>query len=398
MLVRFFFFLRKAGLPVSITEFLALLDALDHRLVLGRLDDFYRLARITLVKDESRYDLFDRAFGAFFEGVEMHFDLIAGEVPDDWLRAAAQAYLSDEDKARIDALGGFDKLMETLAERLREQTERHEGGSKWIGTGGTSPFGHGGYHPEGVRIGGKGRHGKAVNVWQRREYRNLDAERTLGTRNLKLALRKLRRFARDGAPDQFDVDDTIDATARNGGLLDLKFVAPRRNQVKVLLFFDVGGSMDPYVRTCEELFSAARTEFKNMEYFYFHNFFYERVWRDNDRRMSSPTPLLDITRTYGRDYKLIIVGDATMSPYEITYPGGSVEHVNAEAGAVWFKRLLTAFPNAIWLNPEPEQSWSYTPSVKLVREMLEQRMYPMTLSGLDSAIKRLRQAGVAVTP
>jgi hypothetical protein len=398
MLVRFFFFLRKAGLPVSITEFLALLDALDHRLVLGRLDDFYRLARITLVKDESRYDLFDRAFGAFFEGVEMHFDLIAGEVPDDWLRAAAQAYLSDEDKARIDALGGFDKLMETLAERLREQTERHEGGSKWIGTGGTSPFGHGGYHPEGVRIGGKGRHGKAVNVWQRREYRNLDAERTLGTRNLKLALRKLRRFARDGAPDQFDVDDTIDATARNGGLLDLKFVAPRRNQVKVLLFFDVGGSMDPYVRTCEELFSAARTEFKNMEYFYFHNFFYERVWRDNDRRMSSPTPLLDITRTYGRDYKLIIVGDATMSPYEITYPGGSVEHFNEEAGAVWFKRLLTAFPNAIWLNPEPEQSWSYTPSVKLVREMLEQRMYPMTLSGLDSAIKRLRQAGVAVTP
>lgn len=398
MLVRFFFFLRQAGLPVSITEFLALLDALDHRLVLGRIDDFYRLARLILVKDESRYDLFDRAFGAFFEGVEMHFEMIAGEIPEDWLRGVAQAYLSDEEKARIDTLGGFDKLMETLAQRLREQGERHEGGSKWIGTGGTSPFGHGGYHPEGVRIGGKGRHGKAVNVWQRREYRDLDGERQLGTRNLKMALRKLRRFARDGAPDQFDVDDTIDATARNGGLLDLKFVAPRRNQVKVLLFFDVGGSMDPYVRTCEELFSAARAEFSNMEYFYFHNFFYERVWRDNDRRISSPTGLLDITRTYGRDYKLIIVGDATMSPYEITYPGGSVEHFNEEAGAVWFTRLLASFPNAVWLNPEPQASWSYTPSVKIVREMMDQRMYPMTLDGLDDAIKRLRQTGVAVTP
>ncbi|MFK8016482.1 MAG: VWA domain-containing protein [Gammaproteobacteria bacterium] len=397
MLVKFFFFLRQAGLPVSLTEFLALLDGLNHRLVTGRLDDFYRLARVALVKDESRYDLFDRAFGAFFEGVELQFGLIAGEVPEEWLKSTARKLLTDAEKAQIESLGGFDKLMETLAERLAEQKERHEGGNKWIGTGGTSPFGHGGYHPEGVRIGGKGRHGRAVNVWERRDYRNLDSDRSLGTRNLKLALRKLRRFARDGVADQFNVDDTIEATARNGGLLDLKFVAPRRNRIKVLLFFDVGGSMDPHVRTCEELFSAARSEFKNLEYFYFHNFFYERVWRDNQRRMNSPTPLLELTRTYGRDYKVIVVGDATMSPYEITHPGGSVEHYNEEAGAVWFTRLLKAFPNAVWLNPEAEQAWSYTPSVKLIREMVDQRMYPMTLRGLDDAIKRLRQTGLTAT-
>ncbi|MFK7885670.1 MAG: VWA domain-containing protein [Gammaproteobacteria bacterium] len=395
MLVKFFFFLRHAGLPVSVTEFLALLDGLDHRLVTGKLDDFYRLARTALVKDESRYDLFDRAFGAFFEGVEAQFDLIAGEIPDDWLKATARKLLSDEERAKIDKLGGFDELMKTLAERLQEQEARHEGGNKWIGTGGTSPFGHSGYHPEGVRIGGRGEHKKAVNVWQRREFRNLDSDVTLGTRNLKLAMRRLRRFARRGNADQFSVGDTIDATARNGGLLDLKFRAPRRNEVKVLLFFDVGGSMDPYIRTCEELFSAARTEFKNLEYYYFHNFFYERVWRDNQRKRSTIKSLVDLTRTYAEDYKIIIVGDATMSPYEITHPGGSVEHYNEEAGAVWFKRLLSAFPNVVWLNPEARESWGYTPSIKLVNELIDQRMYPLTLRGLDDAIKRLRQTGVS---
>ncbi|MEO1576260.1 MAG: VWA domain-containing protein, partial [Pseudomonadota bacterium] len=280
---------------------------------------------------------------------------------------------------------------------LVEQTKRHEGGNRWIGTGGTSPFGHGGFHPEGVRIGGKGEHGNAVNVWQNREYRNLADDRMLGTRNVKMALRRLRRFARQGRPDQFSIGDTIDATARNGGLLDIKYRAPRRNQIKVLLFFDVGGSMDPYVRICEDLFSAARSEFRHLEYFYFHNCIYERVWRDNDRRRSSTLPLYEVTRTYNDEYKVIVVGDATMSPYEITHPGGSVEHFNEEAGGLWLRRLLAAYPNAVWLNPEPESAWGYTPSVKLIRDLMDQRMYPMTLSGLDDAMARLRQTGVVVT-
>ena len=397
MLVRFFLFLRDAGLPVSLTEFLALLDGLDHRLVMGRLDDFYRLARVTLVKDESRYDRFDQAFGAFFEGVELKFELITGEIPDDWLKDAARRLLTDEERARIKKLGGFDELMKTLAERIAEQTGRHEGGNRWIGTGGTSPFGHSGFHPEGVRIGGEGQHGKGVNVWQNREFRNLADDRTLGTRNVKLALRRLRRFARQGRPDQFSIGDTIDATAKNGGLLDIKYRPPRRNEIKVLLFFDVGGSMDPYVRTCEDLFSAARTEFRHLEYYYFHNCIYERVWRDNDRRRATTVPLFDVLRTYSDEYKVIFVGDATMSPYEITHPGGSVEHFNEEAGGLWLRRLLSGFPNAVWLNPEPEEAWGYTPSVKLIRDLMDQRMYPMTLAGLDDAMARLRQTGVVVT-
>lgn len=396
MLVKFFFFLREAGLPVSLTEFLALLDGLDHRLVTGRLDDFYRLARVTLVKDESRYDRFDQAFNAFFEGVELKFEMITGDIPDDWLKAAARRLLTPQERAQIQKLGGFDDLMKTLAQRIAEQRGRHEGGNRWIGTGGTSPFGHGGFHPEGVRIGGRGEHGNAVNVWQNREYRNLADDRMLGTRNVKLALRRLRRFARQGRADQFSVDDTIDATARNGGLLDIKYRPPRRNEIKVLLFFDVGGSMDPYVRTCEDLFSAARSEFRHLEYFYFHNCVYERVWKNNERRRSSTLPVHDLTRTFSDEYKVIVVGDATMSPYEITHPGGSVEHFNEEPGAVWLRRLLAGFPNAVWLNPEPESTWDYTPSVKLIQELMDQRMFPMTLAGLDDAMARLRQTGVAV--
>lgn len=398
MLVKFFLFLRRAGLPVSLTEFLALLDGLDQRVAAANIDEFYLLARASLVKDESRYDLFDQAFGAFFEGVEKHFDVIAGEIPENWLTATAARLFSDEEKAQIEALGGFEALMEKLAERLRDQQERHEGGNKWIGTGGTSPFGHSGYNPEGVRIGGAGGNRSAVKVWEKRAYRNLDSEVELGTRNIKVALRRLRRFAREGARDQFDLDDTIDSTARNGGLLDIRFVAEKHNAVKVLLFLDVGGSMDPHVRTCEELFSAAKSEFKNLEYFYFHNFIYERVWRDNRRRESAPTSLLEVTRKYGRDYKVIIVGDATMSPYEITHPGGSIEHWNEEAGAAWLARLLHAFPNSVWINPEPRRSWDYTPSVKIVRELMSDRMYGLTLSGLDEAIKRLLKAGVSAPP
>ena len=394
MLVRFFLALRAAGLPVSLTEFLALLEGLDRRIVTAGIDEFYLLARTALVKDESRYDLFDRAFGAFFEGTEMRFDALAADVPADWLRAEMQRLLSDEEKQRIEKLGGFEALMEALAERLAEQKERHAGGNRWIGTGGTSPFGHGGYHPEGVRIGGKGGNRSAVKVWQQRHYRNLDDSRELGTRNIKVALRKLRRFARDGAADQFDLSGTIASTAKNAGLLDIRYRAERRNAIKVLLFLDVGGSMDPHVRLCEELFSAATSEFRNLEYFYFHNFLYERVWRDNQRRTSTLTSLTDVTRKYGRDYKLIFVGDATMSPYEITQPGGSIEHWNEEAGAAWFVRLLRAFPSAIWLNPEPEQSWVYTPSVKLVRELIDDRMYALTLAGLDAGIRRLRRAAL----
>jgi len=390
MLIPFFNMLRDGGMKTSITELLTLLEAMKSGLANESVDDFYYLARVCLVKDESDLDRFDRIFSAYFRGVEDSLQDLMKDVPDDWLRRQAELMLSDEERAKIEALGDFDDLMKALRERLEEQNERHEGGSKWVGTAGTSPFGAYGYNPEGVRIGQDGsRNRSAVKVWDRRDYRNLDDSVELGTRNIKIALPRLRKFAREGAADQLDLEDTIDKTARNAGLLDIRMVPERHNAVKVLLCLDIGGSMDDHVRICEELFSATKTEFKHLEYFYFHNFVYESLWKDNRRRHSERVPTLDIVHKYGTDYKLIFVGDATMSPYEIAYPGGSVEHWNEEPGAVWMNRLLSTYPKAIWLNPEPRQRWDYTPSVKLTRDIMSDRMYPLTIAGLDQGIKAL---------
>ena len=390
MLIPFFFQLRDGGLKTSITELLTLLDALRSGLAGQSVDDFYYLARACLVKDESQLDRFDRIFGAYFKGIEDSLLDLMQDIPEEWLRHQAELYLSEEERAQIDALGGFEELMKALQERLEEQDERHEGGNKWIGTAGTSPFGAYGYNPEGVRIGQQGsRNRSAVKVWDRREYRNLDDSVELGTRNIKVALRRLRKFAREGAADQLDLDDTIDKTARNAGLLDIRMIPERHNAIKVLLCLDIGGSMDDHVRVCEETFSAARSEFKHLEYFYFHNFIYESLWKDNRRRHTERIPTMDIAHKYGADYKLIFVGDATMSPYEIVYAGGSVEHWNEEPGAVWIKRLLNTYPKAIWLNPEPVERWEYTPSVKITREIMDDRMYPLTIAGLDEGIKAL---------
>ncbi|MFL6618630.1 MAG: vWA domain-containing protein [Povalibacter sp.] len=392
MLVPFFFKLRETGVPVSVTEFLTLLEALQAQLANGSAEEFYFLSRACLVKDERHFDRFDRAFAAYFKGAQTHFENLVAQVPEDWLRRLAERVLSDEEKRQIEALGGWQKLMDTLLERLKEQAERHEGGSKWIGTAGTSPFGAHGYNPEGVRIGqDQSRHRRAVKIWDQREYRNLADTVELGTRNIKVALRKLRKFAREGIADQLDLDDTIASTARNAGWLDLKFVPERHNAIKVLLFLDVGGSMDDHVRLCEELFSAARGEFKHLEYFYFHNFIYESVWKDNRRRHAEKIPILQLMRTYGQDYKVILVGDATMSPYEITQAGGSIEHWNQESGAVWLRRVLNTWPHHVWLNPEPQQRWEYTPSVQVTRELMKDRMFPLTLAGLDQAIKALHR-------
>ena len=390
MLVDFFFKLRQAEIPVSITEYLTLLEAIQARVAQGSVDDFYYLSRASLVKDERHFDRFDRVFGAHFEGLEERFDERFGEVPEEWLRRQAELHLSEEDRRRIEALGGWDELMAALRERLEEQRGRHEGGSKWIGTAGTSPFGAYGYNPEGMRIGQEhSRHRRAVKVWEKRHYRNLDDTVELGTRNIKLALRRLRQFAREGAAEELDLDDTIRSTARRG-LLDLKMRPERRNAVKVLLFLDVGGSMEDHVRVCEELFSAARSEFRHLEYFYFHNFLYEALWRDNRRRHTQRIATWEVLHTYGRDHKVIFVGDATMSPYEIVYPGGSVEHWNEEAGMVWMSRLLGSFPSSIWFNPEPASRWDFTPSVELVQKLFEGRMYPLTLEGLDRGMRELR--------
>ena len=390
MLIKFFFMLREAGLKPSITELLTLLEALKARVPGRSVDDFYYLSRAALVKDETLFDRFDRVFAAHFEGVEDLFKDLKLEVPDEWLRREAERLLSEEERAEIEAMGGLDALMEALRQRMEEQEERHEGGNKWIGTGGTSPFGAHGFNPEGVRFGQSGAGGRrGVKVWDRREYRNLDDSLELGTRNIKVALRKLRKFAREGAADQLDLEDTIDKTARNAGLLDIRMVPERHNAVKVLLCFDIGGSMDDHIRVCEEMFSAARSEFKHMEYFYFHNFVYESLWKDNRRRHAERIPMSEVTQKYGPDYKLVFVGDATMSPYEIAYAGGSVEHWNEEPGSVWIKRLLKAYPKAVWLNPEPRARWDYTPSVKLTRELMDDRMYPLTIAGLDDAIKAL---------
>ncbi len=391
MLTKFFFMLRNGGLKPSITELLTLLESMRRGVAGHSVDDFYYLARSCLVKDESLFDRFDKIFAAHFNGIEDAFEALLAEVPEEWVRRQAELVLTDEERAEIEAMGGFEKLMEALRERLEEQGERHEGGNKWIGTAGTSPFGAYGYNPEGVRIGQQGsRHRRATKVWDRREYRNLDDKVELGTRNIKIALRKLRKFAREGAAEQLDLEDTIDKTARNAGILDIRMVPERHNAVKVLLCLDIGGSMDDHIRVCEEMFSAARSEFKHLEYFYFHNFVYESMWKDNRRRHAERVPTSDIANKYGPDYKLVFVGDATMSPYEIVYAGGSVEHWNEESGAVWIKRLLNTYSKAIWLNPEPEQRWDYTPSIKLTRELMNGRMYPLTISGLGDGIKRLQ--------
>jgi uncharacterized protein len=394
MLFTFFLTVREAGVKTSLSEFLTLLEALSKHVAVFSLDDFYHLSRVTLVKDESQYDRFDRAFAAYFKGIEAITGELLGSIPEEWLRKQADRLLTDEEKEKIKALGGLDELMETLKKRLEEQKGRHQGGNKWIGTGGTSPFGNSGYNPEGVRIGGPGGQKKAVKIWEKREFRNLDDNIELGTRNIKIALRRLRKFAREGAAEELDIDDTISSTARNAGWLDIKMVPERRNTVKVLLFLDVGGSMDPHVKVCEELFSACKTEFKHLEYFYFHNFIYESVWKDNMRRNNERIPLFDVLHKYTPDYKVIFVGDASMSPYEIVQPGGSIEHWNEEAGAVWMKRMLDIFPRLVWLNPDNEQRWEYSPSVRITQELIgADRMFPMTLEGLDHAMRRLGHAG-----
>jgi len=389
MLVNFFYGLRTAQVPVSIKELLVLLEAMEKYMAFGSIDDFYLLARTCLVKDEKYFDRFDRAFGAYFKGLENLEDIVEALIPDDWIRSEFMKNLSDEEKAKIDSMGGLEELIKQFKERIEEQKKRHQGGSKWVGTGGTSPFGNSGYNPEGIRVGGESRNKRAAKVWDKREFKNLDDSTELGTRNIKVALRKLRKFARTGAAEELDLDDTIRATANNAGYLDLKMVPERHNAVKVLLFFDVGGSMDPYVRVCEELFSACKSEFKHMEYFYFHNFIYDYVWKDNRRRNSEVTKLYDVLHTYSSDYKVIFIGDASMSPYEIANKYGSVEYMNEEAGATWMQRLTSTFENVVWLNPTPEKYWDHTQSIKMTRDLIDDHMYPLTLEGMDRGIKQL---------
>jgi uncharacterized protein with von Willebrand factor type A (vWA) domain len=381
--------LRAAGIPASIKEHLLLLEALDAEVIGATPEQFYFLARATFVKDETLLDRFDQVFGKVFKGLETSYETDAVALPEEWLRKVAELYLTPEQMAEIQSLGSWEEIMEALKQRLEEQRERHQGGSKWIGTGGTSPFGAYGYNPEGIRIGQEsGRNRSAIKVWDKREFRNLDASKELGTRNIKIALRRLRRFAREGAADELDLDGTIDGTARKGWL-DIRMRPERHNAVKLLLFLDVGGSMDPFVTLCEELFSAATSEFKNLEFFYFHNCPYESVWKDNRRRFSERTPTWDVLHKFGHDYKLIFVGDAAMSPYEISHAGGSVEHYNEEAGATWLKRMANTYPSAVWLNPTPEQYWNYSASTGIVRELMQDRMYPLTLEGLDDAMRTL---------
>ena len=392
MFLPFFDNLRKAGVPVSLREYLTFLEAMSAGLVTYDLEGFYYLARSAMVKDERMIDRFDRAFAASFEGLEAlsaQDVLDAVDLPADWLEKMAEKHLTPEEKAEVEALGGFDKLMETLKERLREQQKRHQGGNKWIGTAGTSPFGAHGYNPEGVRIGqDKSRHQRAVKVWDKREFRNLDDSVELGTRNIKIALKRLRQWARDGAHDELDLDGTIRATAEHG-YLDVQTRPERRNAIKVLLFLDVGGSMDPHIKVVEELFSAARAEFKHLEYYYFHNCLYEGVWRDNTRRWDAQTPTWDVLHTYGSDYKCIFVGDASMSPYEVAYPGGANEHWNSEAGQVWLERARAQWPAHVWINPVPQAQWGYTHSIRMIADIFEGRMMPMTLEGIDRGMREL---------
>jgi len=389
MLINFFYTLKKANVPVSIKELLDLLAALEQNLAFASIDDFYLLSRTCMVKDEKYYDRFDRAFGAYFKNLENLDDIIEALIPEDWLRKEFEKNLSDEEKAKIESLGGLEKLIEEFKKRLEEQKERHQGGNKWIGTGGTSPFGNGGFNPEGIRVGGEGGQGSAVKVWEERQFQDLDDSVQSGTRNIKVALRRLRKFAREGSADQLDLADTIRSTARNAGLLDIKMVPERHNAVKVLIFFDIGGSMDPYVRLCEELFSAAKTEFKHLEYFYFHNCLYDYVWKDNHRRRDEQISTYDLLNKYSSDYKVIFVGDASMAPYEINSPGGSVEYHNEEPGNVWMDRMAKTFDKLVWLNPVQEQYWDYTPSILMLRELVEGKMFPLTLGGLEKGMKLL---------
>jgi len=387
MLIDFFYTVKQAGVPASIKEFLTLLEAMDKQVISPSLDEFYFLSRLTLVKDEAHFDKFDRAFGAYFKGIETIFEK-RPEIPLEWLVKQLQRDLTPEQKAAIEKFG-YDKLMDRLKQLLEEQKERHEGGSKWIGTGGVSPFGHGGFNPEGIRIGGKGGQRSAVKVWEEREYKDYDGERELGTRNIKVALRRLRRFAREGLDEELALDDTIRATASNAGYLDIRMRPERKNKIKVLMLFDVGGSMDDHIARTEELFSAARTEFKNMEFFYFHNCVYDYLWKNNRRRHAERFPTWDVLRKYTPDTKLIFVGDATMSPYEIVQPGGSVEYNNAEAGAEWLQRFTSTFPHFVWLNPEPEGLWQYRQSIALIRQLMNNRMFPLTMDGLEGAMRLL---------
>ncbi len=387
MLINFFMTLKNEKLPVSFTELFTLLDCLKKNIVFGSVEDFYYLSRLCLIKDEKNFDKFDRAFSKYFENVEILDELSSHEIPIEWLRKQLESMLTEEEKKKIEALGGLDKLIEEFKKRMEEQKKRHQGGNKWVGTGGTSPFGAYGYNPEGIRIGQQeGRNGRAVKVWDRRNYRDLDDSVELGTRNLKLALRKLRKFARTGSAEELDMDDTISSTAKNAGLLDIKMVPERHNAVKVLLFFDIGGSMDPHVRTCEELFSAARSEFKHLKYYYFHNFLYESVWSKSHRRHAETTPLFEIMNKYSKDYKVIFVGDATMAPYEITHVGGSIEHYNEEAGAIWMKRINDSFDNIVWINPTPKDYWEHSYSIEIVKELMENKMFPLTVKGLEDAM------------
>jgi uncharacterized protein len=389
MFLTFFNELKTAGLPVTLREYLTLMEAMDADLADRRVEDFYYLARVTLVKDERNLDKFDKVFGHVFKGLDLLADAINAEIPEEWLKKLAEKFLTEEEKKQIEAIGGLEKLMETLKKRLEEQKKRHQGGSKWIGTAGTSPFGAYGYNPEGVRIGqDKNRNFRAVKVWDKREFKDLADDVELGTRNIKVALRRLRKFARTGAPDELDLDETIRDTAHKG-YLDIHMRAERRNAVKVLLFFDIGGSMDWHIKQTEELFSATRTEFKHMEHFYFHNCLYEKVWKENRRRFTDTTATWDVLHKFGHDYKLVFVGDASMSPYEITSPGGSVEHFNEEAGSVWMERILKTYPHAVWLNPVPESNWDYTHSIRMMKQLMSDRMYPLTLAGLDNAMREL---------
>jgi hypothetical protein len=389
MLEGFLIELRDAKLPVSLKEFLTLMEAMQRGVASWRVDDFYYLARTALVKDEKHLDKFDRVFGHYFKGLETLADAPPA-IPAEWLKKLGEKLLTEEEKRQIEAMGGWDKLMETLQQRLAEQKERHQGGSKWIGTEGTSPYGAYGYNPEGVRIGQEeSRHQRAVKVWDKREFKNLDDRIELGTRNIKIALRRLRRFAREGAALELDLDDTIRSTARNAGWLDLKLLPERHNAVKVLLLLDIGGSMDGHIRACAELFSAASSEFKHLDYFYFHNCPYEALWPDAQRWRNDETPTAEILRTYDQSYRLIFVGDASMSPYELAEPGASVEHFNDEAGEVWLRRLVGAYPKAVWLNPVPEKYWEGTRSIGMIKQIMDDRMYPLTLEGLDRAMRKL---------
>lgn len=380
--------LRSAGISASLKEHLALLEALEADVIQQSPEEFYYLARTTLVKDEALLDRFDQVFGKVFKGIFTEYGQNPVDVPADWLKAIAEKYLSPEEMAAIEKMGSWDELMDTLKKRLEEQEKRQQGGNKWIGTGGTSPYGNGGYNPEGVRIGGESKHKRAVKVWEKREFQNLDHTRELGTRNIKIAMRRLRKFARDGAAEELDINATIDGTARQGWL-DIHMRPERRNAIKVLLMLDVGGSMDPFIKLCEELFSAATSEFKNLEFFYFHNCPYEGVWKDNKRRFSERTPMWDVLHKFPHDYKVVMVGDASMSPYEITHPGGSVEHFNEESGAVWMHRITNTYPATVWLNPVPEKQWGYSQSTKIIKELMNDRMYPLTLDGLDDAMREL---------